>query len=87
MNIQDLYRASQLLSQLDNLKALMSRDYTHVIRNNNNNNTERVFLTEHQDGSGGKIELSSEDIKSLKAIVDVILDQRKVKIETEIANL
>lgn len=85
MKIQDLHKASQLSSQLDNLRGLMSRDYANIIRNNKG--ADRVFFTEHQDGSGGKIELSKEEVISLQSIVDVILEQRKIKIELEIADL
>lgn len=85
MKIEDLYTASQLSKQLDNLRSLKSRDYAHIIRGNGDE--ERMFLCEHKDSSGGKIELSEEEIISIESVVDAILDQRKVKIELEIADL
>ena len=84
MKLEDLYTASQLSRQLDNLRSLKSRDYIHIIRGKRDG---RLFLCEHPDKSGGKIDLSEEEIKSIQAIVDVILDQRKIKIELAIADL
>ena len=85
MKIEDLYTASQLSKQLDNLRALKSRDYAHIIRGKGDDG--RLFLCEHSDKSGGKIELSEDEIISIQAVVDEILSQRKLNIELTISDL
>lgn len=85
MKIEDLHAASQLSKQLDNLRALKSRDYVHIIRGKGAEG--RLFLCEHSDASGGKIELSEEEIISIQAVIASILDQRKINIETAIDDL
>ena len=85
MKIEDLYAASQLSKQLDNVRALKSRDYCHIIRGRGSDG--RLFFCEHSDSSGGKIELSEEEVKALQSVIDAILDQRKIFIELAIADL
>lgn len=85
MKIEHIERASQLHDQLSNLKALAICE-THYINKgaNQSEGWKRVFISEHSDSSGGKIELTEAEKNKIDNLITKIIDDRKISAEREI---